>query len=55
MANLPLLDFVEAGEEGDGDEDHDCFFAVADFELEGREGGLVVRDQICEFTKTGVW
>ncbi len=30
---VPLLDFVEAGEEGDGDEDHDCFFAVADFEL----------------------
>ena len=32
---VPLLDFVEAGEEGDGDEDHDCFFAVADFELGG--------------------
>ena len=30
---VPLLDFVEAGEEGDGDEDYDCFFAVADFEL----------------------
>lgn len=30
---LPLLDFVEAGEEGNGDEDDDCFFAVADFEL----------------------
>ncbi len=30
---VPLLDFVEAGEEGDGDEDDDCFFAVADFEL----------------------
>ena len=30
---VPLLDFVEAGEEGNGDEDHDCFFAVADFEL----------------------
>ena len=32
---LPLLDFVEAGEEGDGDEDDDCFLAVADFELWG--------------------
>ena len=31
---IPLLDFVEALEEGYGDEDHDCFFAVADFELE---------------------
>jgi len=30
---VPLLDFVEAGKEGHGDEDHDCFFAVADFEL----------------------
>jgi len=34
--SVPLLDFVEAGEEGDGDEDDDCFFAVADFELGGR-------------------
>lgn len=31
--DVPLLDFVEAGEERDGDEDHDCLFAVADFEL----------------------
>ena len=31
--DVPLLDFVEAGEEGYGDEDDDCFFAVADFEL----------------------
>lgn len=30
---VPLLDFVEAGEEWDGDEDDDCFLAVADFEL----------------------
>lgn len=30
---VPLLDFVEAGEERDGDEDDDCFFAVAHFEL----------------------
>ena len=30
---VPLLDFVEAGEEGDGDKDHNCLFAVADFEL----------------------
>lgn len=29
----PLLDFVETGEEGDGDEDDDGFFAVTDFEL----------------------
>ena len=33
-----MLDFVEAGEEGDGDEDHDCFFAVADFDLWGGKG-----------------
>jgi len=30
---VPLLDFVEAGKEGHGDEDDDRFFAVADFEL----------------------
>lgn len=30
---VPLLDFVEAWEEGHGDEDDDCFLAVADFEL----------------------
>ena len=30
---IPLLDFVEAGEKRDGDKDDDCFFAVADFEL----------------------
>lgn len=30
---IPLLDLVEAWEERDGDEDDDCFFAVADFEL----------------------
>jgi len=30
---VPLLDFVETGEEGHGDEDDDCFLAVADFEL----------------------
>jgi hypothetical protein len=28
-----LLYFVEASEERDGDEDDDCFLAVADFEL----------------------
>ena len=32
---LPLLDFVESAEEGDGDEDDDGFFAVADLELGG--------------------
>lgn len=31
--NVPLLDFVEAGEERDGDEDDDGLLAVADFEL----------------------
>lgn len=31
--DVPLLDFVEAREEGYGDKYHDCFFAVADFEL----------------------
>lgn len=34
---VPLLDFVEAGQERDGDEDDDCFFPVADFELWGEE------------------
>jgi hypothetical protein len=32
---VPLLNFVEAGEEWDGDEDDDCFLAMADFELGG--------------------
>jgi hypothetical protein len=31
--SVPLLDFVEAGQEGNGDEDDNCFFAVADFDL----------------------
>ena len=35
MEEVPLLDFVKAREEGNGDEDDDCFFAVADFELWG--------------------
>ena len=30
---VPLLDFMEACQEGDGDEDDNCFLAVADFEL----------------------
>ncbi len=38
--SVPLLDFVETGEEGDGDEDDDCFFAVADFELGGERDVL---------------
>ncbi len=35
MEEVPLLDLVEAGEERDGDEDDDGFFAVADLELWG--------------------
>lgn len=34
LAGETLLDFVEAREEGDGNEDYDGFFAVADFNLE---------------------
>jgi hypothetical protein len=33
VKEVPLLDLVEAGEERDGDEDDDGFFAVADLEL----------------------
>lgn len=33
MEVVPLLHFVETWEEGNGNEDDDCFFAVADFEL----------------------
>ena len=40
LASEALLDFVEAGEEGDGDEDYDGLFAVADFDLE--EMGMLV-------------
>lgn len=32
---VPLLNFVKAWEEGNGNKDDDCFFAVADFELCG--------------------
>lgn len=39
--SLPLLDFVEAGKERDGDEDDDCFLAVADFQLWVGERGFV--------------
>jgi hypothetical protein len=38
LAGQALLDFVEALEEWDGDENYDGFFAVADFDLE--DGGL---------------
>lgn len=53
---VPLLDFVEAGEEGDGDEDDDCFFAVADFELwvwREREGLLVYALPILDIGEGG--
>ena len=33
LAGQALLDFVEAWEEGYGDEDDDCLLAAADFEL----------------------
>lgn len=32
---VPLLNFVEAWKEWDGNKDDDCFFAMADFELCG--------------------
>ncbi len=35
MEEVPLLDLVKAGEERDGDEDDDGFFAVADLKLWG--------------------
>ena len=38
VGKVPLLDFVEALKERAGDEDYDCFFAVADFDLWGLEG-----------------
>ena len=31
--HVPLLHLVETLEKGDGDEDDDCFLAVADLEL----------------------
>ncbi len=37
LAGEALLDLVEAGEEGDGDEDYDGFFSVADLDLEEME------------------
>ena len=43
LARQALLDFVEAWEEGNGDEDDDGFFAVADFDLERRKGGCQLR------------
>ena len=44
LAGEALLDFVEAGEERDGDEDYDGFFAMADFDLEEEMGMLVGED-----------
>lgn len=41
--HLPLLDFVEATEEGNGHEDNDCFLAVTDFELESSRPASVSR------------
>ena len=46
--HVPLLDFVETGEEGDRDEDDDGFLAVADFELCGLKRGFVSLDP-CQF------
>lgn len=39
--SVPLLDFVEASEKRDGDEDYDCFFAMANFELSLKREMLV--------------
>ena len=41
LARQALLHLVEAGEERDGDEDYDCFLAVADFDLEEKQELLV--------------
>jgi hypothetical protein len=46
LAGQALLDFVEAGEERDGNEDDDGFFAVADFNLEEEGGMLVGREHL---------
>jgi hypothetical protein len=46
LAGQALLDFVKAGEERDGDEDDDGFFAVAHFDLEEEGGMLVGREHL---------
>lgn len=38
---LPLLDLVEAGEEGHRNKNDDCFLAMADFELWVDQKGFV--------------
>ena len=40
MGCIPLLDFVEAREERDGNEDDDCFFAMTDFDLKDTSSAL---------------
>lgn len=35
--HLPLLDFVEPRQERNGNEDDDCFLAVADIDLKGED------------------
>lgn len=51
---VPLLDLVEAGEERDGDEDDDGFFAVADLEL-WVEGDWISFKGIARNQETGGW
>jgi hypothetical protein len=46
LARQALLDFVEAGEQGDGHEDDDSFFAVADFDLESARNVRFVVDDV---------
>jgi hypothetical protein len=43
FAGEALLDLVEAGEEGDGNEDYDGALSVADFELEAESVCCVER------------
>ena len=44
---LPLLDFVEVGEERDGDEDDDCFLAVANVKLKEVDiSTCIIRDTL---------
>jgi hypothetical protein len=46
LTRKTLLDFVEAGEQGNGHEDDNGFFAVADFDLDGGWSVRLVVDDI---------
>lgn len=50
---LPLLNFVEAWKQGDGNKDDNCFFAMANFELYGVGQWFVSRSETLAIQRSG--